>query len=93
MYLVKTDQNVTVQETPKFRFMLNVPLVNRYAYPVEWRWELVFEYTVQKGDEGIFSLKFKNYLRWNRHSKNDSESVSSGDMDVKWDTSEILPDA
>ena len=55
---VKTDQNVTATGTPKFRFMLNGK--GRYANYVSGGNDdktLVFEYVLQKGDEGTIQFK------------------------------------
>lgn len=83
---VKTDQNVTVQGTPKFRFMLNGK--GRYANYVSGGnddKELVFEYTVQKGDEGTIQFKGPKIICDETGTVKNANDlcVSSGDMDVK----------
>lgn len=86
MITVKTDQNVTVQGTPKFRFMLNGK--GRYANYVSGGnddKELVFEYTVQKGDEGTIQFKGPKIICDETGTVKNANDlcVSSGDMDVK----------
>ena len=58
MITVKQIRMSLCKETPKFRFMLNGK--GRYANYVSGGnddKELVFEYTVQKGDEGTIQFK------------------------------------
>lgn len=82
---VKTDQNVTATGTPKFRFMLNGK--GRYANYVSGGKDdktLVFEYVVQKGDEGTIQFKGPKIICDEAGAVKNANGlcVSSGDMDV-----------
>ena len=82
---VKTDQNVTATGTPKFRFMLNGK--GRYANYVSGGNDdktLVFEYVVQKGDEGTIQFKGPKIICDEAGAVKNANGlcVSSGDMDV-----------
>ena len=82
---VKTDQNVTVTGNPRFRFMLNGK--GRYANYVSGGNDdktLVFEYVVQKGDEGTIQFKGPKIICDEAGAVKNANGlcVSSGDMDV-----------
>ena len=82
---VKTDQNVTATGTPKFRFMLNGK--GRYANYVSGGNDdktLVFEYVLQKGDEGTIQFKGPKIICDEAGAVKNANGlcVSSGDMDV-----------
>lgn len=82
---VKTNQNVRTTGTPKFRFMLNGK--GRYANYVSGGNDdntLIFEYIVQKGDEGVIRFKGPKIICDKAGAVRNANNlcVSAGDMDV-----------
>ena len=86
VFTVKTDQNVIAEGTPTFRFMLNGEArYAQYASGGNNDKEVVFEYTVQEGDEGQIAFRGPKIISDENGSVRNEAGLSVSAIDTEVD--------